>query len=196
MSGGPRPPMPPQAYLVRCSGLHQPPWHQSTPLSRAFFRVVLQAWWWDMSEQDDERNKILDEIRYFGDRPMYIGKKGEPLTLRQWSAYSEDMSYKRIAYDELPATSVNPASYVSTVWLGIDHNFLFQGPPIIFETMRFSLEKAPLEMFPDRTYHPSLEFPDLEDPDRTTDQERYLTEEQASIGHRTIVRLIQEREMS
>jgi hypothetical protein len=149
-----------------------------------------------MSQDDDEKKDILDTIRMFGDRPMYVGKKGEPLTLRQWSDYSEDMSYKRIGYDELPATSVCPASYVSTVWLGIDHNFLMQGPPILFETMRFSLEKEPLEMFPGRTYHPSIDFPDPQDPDRRTDQERYLTEEQASIGHRTIVRLIQEREMS
>jgi hypothetical protein len=140
---------------------------------------------------DDEIGKRLT----LENLPMYYGKKGEPLTLRQWADYIEDLSYKRIGYDELPATSVCPASYVSTVWLGIDHNFLLDGPPIIFETMRFSAATKIMETI-GRPYHPSLEFPYPDEPDTRTEQVRYYTEEQASIGHRTIVRLIQEREMS
>lgn len=48
---------------------------------------------------------------------------------------------------------------LSTVWLGLDHNFML-GPPLIFETMLFS-KKRKYEL-----------------------QWRYSTEEQARAGHR------------
>jgi hypothetical protein len=34
---------------------------------------------------------------------------------------------------------------ISTVWLGLNHNFSLEGPPLIFETMIFS-ETGDLEM--------------------------------------------------
>ena len=54
---------------------------------------------------------------------------------------------------------------VSTVWLGIDHQF-GNGPPLIFETMTFRGTHA------------------------LGDQERYSTEAQAIEGHRRMVELV------
>ncbi len=54
---------------------------------------------------------------------------------------------------------------VSTVFLGIDHNFTLKGPPLLFETMVF----GPL------------------DPDYNI-QERYSTWNEALAGHEEIVR--------
>jgi hypothetical protein len=135
-----------------------------------------------------------NEIKIIGGRPMYYGRKGEPLSLRQWAEYSEDLSYRRVAYDEIPATTMSKESYLSTVWLGLDHSFMLNGPPLIFETMRFEKEPKPSQFF-SGTYHESIDFPDPEDPKDWIDCERYSTEEMATLGHRRILRLIQEREM-
>lgn len=127
---------------------------------------------------------------------MYYGRTGEPISLEDWARLAEDITYRRVAYDEIPATTKYPASYVSTVWLGIDHNFLLKGPPVIFETMRFALEPTEEDKFlPRRKFHAVLTFPDPEGSDDPSEYERYCTEEQASLGHRLIVRLIQEKEM-
>jgi hypothetical protein len=144
----------------------------------------------------DEMDKFLNAIRLMGNRPMYMDKFGRPLSLMEWATLSEDLEYKRINYTELAETSVHPASHLSTVWLGLDHNFWPQGPPLIFETMRF-VEKGELyKLFgKERELHPSLEFPDPDDNTQTTEQVRWSTEEQARLGHARIVRLIQELEM-
>lgn len=63
-------------------------------------------------------------------RPLYYDRDGEPITLERWIALVEDADYRRIA-----RTDIN-GIVVSTVWLGIDHQF-GDGPPLIFETMIF-----------------------------------------------------------
>lgn len=60
----------------------------------------------------------------------YYDKNGKPLTLMQWATLFEDLDYKRIGSDEKDGVKV------STVWLGLDHNF-DDGKPLIFETMVF-----------------------------------------------------------
>ena len=137
-----------------------------------------------------------DFFKKFMDRPMYYGRKGEPLSLEQFVQYAEDMDYRRVGYDEIPATHRSPTSYLSTVWLGLDHSFFLRGPPVIFETMRFEQKLTPSKnplLFP--AHHESIEFPHPDDGEYT-DQVRYCTEEQASIGHKTIMRMIQEMEMT
>jgi hypothetical protein len=99
----------------------------------------------------------------------------------------------RVAWDELP-----DGSYLSTVWLGIDHSFLM-GPPQLFETMRFhgathvvrmlSPSEAPLEM----TGRESLDFQDPVDGEWTSGL-RYSTEEEALAAHHEIVRRFRIRE--
>ena len=55
--------------------------------------------------------------------------------------------------------------WISTVWLGLDHNFMRSGPPLIFETMAFNHIGA--------------------DDDRYRDcfMDRYSTLYQAEVGH-------------
>jgi len=67
-------------------------------------------------------------------RWMYYDRNGVPITstLRH-GRMMQDLEYRRIALD------VIGTARVSTVWLGIDHNFGMHGPPIIFETMVFDM---------------------------------------------------------
>jgi hypothetical protein len=66
---------------------------------------------------------------------------------------------------------------VSTVWLGLDHSFGDDGPPLIFESMAFAasvnVHKAREGSIftADFEYHEEL------------DCERYETEAQAAVGH-------------
>jgi hypothetical protein len=130
-------------------------------------------------------------------RPLYYGKLGEPISMEDYARLFDDLEYRRVGYDEIPQTTRYVASYLSTVWLGLDHSFLGVGPPLIFETMRFAYEAMEVnEFIQRRKFHKVLEFPDPEDkPGEYLEQLRYHTEEQARIGHRAIVRLIQELEM-
>src|SRR5262249_41846496 len=101
-----------------------------------------------------------------------------------------DMEYRRVAHDDLP-----DGSYLSTVWLGLDHGHGL-GPPLIFETMRFQGDVSESQwVMGGRVstfeYHGSLEFPDIFDPEGgTTEQLRYTTEEEALAAHHEIVRRI------
>lgn len=65
-------------------------------------------------------------------RPGYFDKDGAPIDRDTYARLFEDAAYRQIANDELPA-----GGFVSTVWLGIDHRFSSDGPPLIFETMAF-----------------------------------------------------------
>lgn len=61
-------------------------------------------------------------------------KDGSPLTLGEFVEKRKG-DYHRVGLDEIDGIRV------STVWLGIDHNFIHKGPPIIFETMVFGGEQ-------------------------------------------------------
>lgn len=53
----------------------------------------------------------------------------------EWAKWFEKAGDKRIVCQ----TQISVGVKVSTVFLGVDHNFLQQGPPILFETMVFSV---------------------------------------------------------
>jgi hypothetical protein len=110
---------------------------------------------------------------------------GRPITLEEAGYLLMDPEYRVIGFNELPATRLYVPSFLSTVWLGLDHS-LFVGPPIIFETMRFALDRK-------GGFHPVLEFPAPDDGEMI-EQWRYSTEEQASLGHKLILKLIHESE--
>src|SRR5215475_11220125 len=59
-------------------------------------------------------------------RPRYYSRQGRPLTLTEWAQAFENMTEE--ARD--PIT-------VSTVWIGLDHRWFADGPPLIFESMVF-----------------------------------------------------------
>jgi hypothetical protein len=79
--------------------------------------------------------------------------------LSTWSAW-----FERANRDV--AKTVVGGMMVSTVFLGIDHNFLDHGPPVLFETMVFA---------------------DAETFDDDLGQWRYCTWGEAEEGHRTVV---------
>lgn len=60
---------------------------------------------------------------------MYYDRQGQPMTLNEWTQAVEQP--RHIAKTTLKST------WVSTVWLGLDHRFGGDGPPLIFETMVF-----------------------------------------------------------
>jgi hypothetical protein len=134
----------------------------------------------------------------FDDVIRYRDRAGNALTLEEWAALIEsDRSgtYKRVARTEL-----GDGTYLSTVWLGLDHQFLPGGPPLIFETMRFEGELHTTKLRNPATgrltvfnTHASREFPDPNSRD-SVDQLRYSTEEEALESHARVVALIEARQ--
>lgn len=64
---------------------------------------------------------------------LYYDMDGNPISLMQWANMLENMldRDRRIGFDQIGI------SEVSTVWLGLNHNWSGYGPPLIFETMVF-----------------------------------------------------------
>lgn len=85
-----------------------------------------------------------------------------PTSLMEWATQFEDPLVRRVAYDEVGDVNV------STVFLGIDHNFDRSGPPLLFETMIFGL------------------------PGEGEFQWRYPTWEQAEAGHARALAAVRE----
>jgi hypothetical protein len=90
-------------------------------------------------------------------------RDGNPITIEEWGRLWESEVYRRVALTRigLPPDDVS----ISTVWLGIDHSYMGEGPPIIFETMVFG---------------------------GSLDQEtwRYASARAAQIGHDEVVKLV------
>lgn len=66
-------------------------------------------------------------------RRGFFDKAGQPINRDRYYELFEDLSYRRVAEDVLA-----DGRRVSTVWLGIDHDFFGEETgPLIFETMAF-----------------------------------------------------------
>ena len=76
--------------------------------------------------------------------------------LLEWSRDFENTEGRIVRQETLPN-----GFWISTVWLGLDHDFTGKGPPLIFETMVRNLWLGEWEDY----------------------QERYSTENDAIIGH-------------
>lgn len=98
---------------------------------------------------------------------------GERISMREWSHLVEIYEYRLVAYDE-----VGDSIHVSTVWVGLDHSF-FDGPPLIFETMVFTLKDMPYIM-------PS----GIEYWWEGVEQYRYPTLAEAEAGHVKILEMV------
>lgn len=69
---------------------------------------------------------------------LWYDRNGQPITTEQANTLLGDPAYKRVALTDITSASDPTVNYrVSTVWLGTNHNFVDDGPPIIFETMVF-----------------------------------------------------------
>jgi len=67
------------------------------------------------------------------DRYILEGEKLIAVDAPRWVAWTESHGWDRI----VARTSVSPTVEVSTVFLGVNHNFSGTGPQILFETMVF-----------------------------------------------------------
>ncbi len=70
---------------------------------------------------------------------LYILRDRTPVRTRDviaWGRWFEDISNRQVARTDVPG------GYVSTVFLGVDHNFGSSGPPVLFETVAFINEEA------------------------------------------------------
>lgn len=107
------------------------------------------------------------------DAGLYYDRKGQPIDTMAWARMHEDDDYRTVAQHWVRGWMV------STVWLGIDHNFTRQGPPVIFETMIFAPKDVTIGR-EDREAEDDA-FGTVVDLDQY--QERYATEEAAQAGH-------------
>jgi len=56
-----------------------------------------------------------------------------PVDVTTWARWFEVFDHRRVAVDQ----SADGAVHVSTVFMGLDHNFGADGPPILWETLVF-----------------------------------------------------------
>lgn len=91
---------------------------------------------------------------------MYFDRDGNPIDLQEWVRLFEQD--RTVSYTEFTSAAGSQVR-VSTVYLGLNHNYSDVGPPLIFETMVFCEDY-------------SGEY-----------QKRYSTEDEAIEGHATAV---------
>lgn len=87
----------------------------------------------------EPRPPWLEELRR---GVAYYDKDGTVLGLEEFTQkrFAGPEDYWRVAFTELV-----DGTHVSTVWLGLDHNFTGAGPPLIFETMVFASDDYGLD---------------------------------------------------
>ena len=77
----------------------------------------------------------MDLDKHFSSRNYKLNEQGEPVPcsgLMDWAMWFESSENQRIvARDEIGDVRV------STIFLGLDHNWRLEGPPILWETMTF-----------------------------------------------------------
>lgn len=81
-------------------------------------------------------------------------------SIEQWGLMFHDMRQRRVA-----STDITPEIHVSTVFVGLDHRYFGEGPPLLFETMVFG---GPMDQ----------------------QQWRYASWDDAETGHATAVRMV------
>ena len=87
----------------------------------------------------------------------HYDRNGKPISMMEWALLFADHDKNcRVAHDVVQRHGVNVE--VSTVWLGIDHNFSAdpKAKPLIFETMIFSGEGGPHHEYQHR-WHTQIE---------------------------------------
>lgn len=92
---------------------------------------------------------------------MYYDRQTQPLSQREWVELLERGGRE---YNVVEQTTLPNGLWVSTVWLGLDHSFRFDAPPLIFETMVFPSQHELSEL----------------------DQNRYTFESEARAGHKAM----------
>jgi hypothetical protein len=113
---------------------------------------------------------------WFDDISIYFDRQGQPIGATDWGRLHADLDYLVVAQHWVRGWMV------STVWLGINHNYLPSGAPLIFETMIFAPKDATISGGEERVPGPAgtagMTVADLDEY-----QERYPTEAAAQAGH-------------
>lgn len=98
---------------------------------------------------------------------LWYNRQGQPISTEQANTLLGDPAYKRVGLTHVTSSSDPGIDYqISTVWLGVNHNYVDDGAPIIFETMVFGFDGADQYM------------------------QRYATEDQARAGHTETVTVV------
>lgn len=114
---------------------------------------------------------LMDRKNWFdknGERYRYFSPEGRGYDdVLDWAKDFEPGKQKNLAsylkYRIVKQDLVNPF-FVSTVWLGLDHQYNPEMPPLIYESMVFGNQRKEME------------------------QRRYTTREQAEAGHKELVK--------
>lgn len=106
-------------------------------------------------------NELMDSRWYIWDREKDEIKLAS--SIEEWGQYMELGGNRRVALDHVDDAEI------STVFLGIDHNFFAKDSPILFETMVFG---GHLD----------------------GEQERYRTSQQARDGHKLMIEKVKDAE--
>lgn len=102
------------------------------------------------------------------DGPGYYDRDGIPITLEQFVSMRPDQSAIVVGSTSIMDGAALVRGYdVSTVWLGFDHRYGGEGPPLIFETLVFT-----------------------DDPEWSGMCARYATEAEAREGHAKMVSMV------
>lgn len=114
-------------------------------------------------------------------RARYYRRDGTPIReMLTWARLFDNPEYSRVA-----ETILEDGTRISTIWLGLDHNWFDQGPPIIFETVVFSGMPFHSPGIKAKDGMPGLRPYDYYE---AMDQNRYSTEAEAIAGHDVLVR--------
>jgi hypothetical protein len=136
----------------------------------------------------------LEVVRASWSWPRYFDRQGFPIPGREDGTDAVLVWAEMKEHDTPVAQSDFPdGSLLSTIWLGLDHNF--GGRPLFFETMYFSAEvdTAVLPTGHEFDFHPTLAFPNPYEEGAVTEQLRYGNEEEALACHHAITRLLRKR---
>jgi hypothetical protein len=103
-----------------------------------------------------------------------VNRKVVPSTRRQWCEFFA--SPERLIKQETVGDF-----WVSTVFLGIDHNFSGDGPPVLFETIVFGEPEEQDLLGRKQQVRPSLQM------------DRYCTLDEAEAGHEQVVQQLRQQ---
>lgn len=107
---------------------------------------------------------IKQYLRYY---KLDKDKNAIPCSLYEWAEQLEEMvnsDNKQVAADTIDG------KLISTIWLGLNHNFFYDGDPHIFETMVFTEKYGGQEIY----------------------CERYSTWQEAEEGHKHAVQWVKD----
>lgn len=101
-------------------------------------------------------------------RQLWFDREGQPIDAETANSRLGDEAYWRVGLTVIRSRTAPEIEYrVSTVWLGVNHEF-GDGPPVLFETMVFGAGDDWAERY----------------------MQRYSTEAEAQAGHAETVQLV------